>query len=222
AFDGRMDILENPSVRWTQLGWSELSGLRANPGRYVAYASFGLNHYWGGYDVWGYHVVNVVLHLLNAGLVYALALATLARVPALESQRLRPSVAPWIAATAALVFVAHPIQTQAITYVVQRMTSLCAFFYLSALLLYVHGRTAATPRRRGALLAGGFLCWGLALGSKEIAATLPLAVLLYEWFFFRDLSLPWIRRNVGFGLLALVCVAGVAGLYLGSAPLDRL
>ncbi len=225
VFDDIPNIQDNLSLHWTSLSGSGVQrAVREShlPSRPIANLSFALNYYFGQHNVWGYHAVNVGIHLLTALLVYWLTLATLKRVPARGDRGLRPSVAHWVALTAALIFVSHPIQTQAVTYIVQRMTSLCALFYLAALLLYIYGRTAEAPRRRGTLWAGGFVCWILALGSKQIAVTLPLTVLLYEWYFFQDLSASWVKKNAKFGLLVLVLLGLVAWAYLGSEPLDRL
>ena len=96
-------------------------------------------------------------------------------------------------AVAGLLFVAHPLQTQAVTYVVQRMTSLAACLYLLAVLLYVRGRSANTNGQRVACFAGALAAGGLALGSKEIAIALPFALVLVEWIFFRDAARGWLR-----------------------------
>jgi tetratricopeptide (TPR) repeat protein len=225
VFDDILNIQDNQSLHWTSLSWSGVqralreSNLSSRP---IANLSFALNYYFGQHNVWGYHAVNVGIHLLTALLVYWLTLATLERVPARGDRGLRPSVAHWVALTAALIFASHPIQTQAVTYIVQRMTSLCVLFYLAALLLYIYGRTAEASRRRWALWVGSFACWGLALGSKEIAATLPLTILLYEWYFFQDLSAVWVKKNAKFGLLALVLLGMVAWAYLGNQSLDKV
>ena len=74
------------------------------------------------------------------------------------------------------VFIAHPVQIQAVTYIVQRMTSMATMFYLmSSLLFYLLGRQREDLRRDGSayLARGAWPLWLLALGSKEIAATLP-------------------------------------------------
>jgi tetratricopeptide (TPR) repeat protein len=225
VFDDRQNIRDNQSLHWTSLSWSGVQrAVRESPSssRPVANVSFALNYYFGRDDVWGYHAVNVGIHLLTALLVYLLALATLGQVPPREDRPLPPSAARWIALSAALIFASHPIQTQAVTYIVQRMTSLCALFYLAALLLYIRGRTAEAPRRRWALWAGGFVCWVLALGSKQIAATLPLTILLYEWYFFQDLSTQWVKKNAESGLLVAALLGLVGWAYLGSEPLDRI
>jgi tetratricopeptide (TPR) repeat protein len=95
-------------------------------------------------------------------------------------------------------------------------------FYLLAFLLYLVGRGAPVAWKRWSLLGAGFVAWGLALGSKEIAATLPFAVLLCEWFFFQYLDRRWLRRHLGMLAVLLAVFAGVALLYLGASPLDRV
>ena len=124
----------------------------------------------------GYHVVNIVIHVACGILVYLLAVATLAlrthttHAPALSARRRE-----LVALFAALLFVAHPVQTQAVTYVVQRMTSLATLFYLLALLLYLRGRMTEAGAGRPLFFAGALAAWLLALGSKQTAVTLPVA-----------------------------------------------
>ena len=166
-------------------------GYEFMPRRWVVYLSLSLNHYFGGLEVGGYHLVNLSIHLATALLVYALVILTF-RTPNLATSRLTEQ-----APIAALLFVAHPVQTQAVTYVVQRLTSLATFFYLASLVLYVLARLGGEKRRDGGswqtvlLLTAATMAALLAMKSKEIAFTLPLAAALYEWCFFRD---AWSRR----------------------------
>jgi tetratricopeptide (TPR) repeat protein len=224
-FDDHHSIRNNQAVHWTHLSWSGVQRVvreSHSRGRPLANLSFALNYYFGQQDVRGYHAVNVAIHLLSSLLVYLVALATLQLVARREDQRSRPTVAHWIALGAALIFVSHPVQTQAVTYTVQRMTSLCTLFYLTAFVLYIYGRVAQTSRRRWTLWAAGLACWILALGSKQISATLPLIVIVYEWFFFQDMSPRWIKRNAKYSLLALVPLCLVAWIYLDLMPWESL
>jgi tetratricopeptide (TPR) repeat protein len=146
-------------------------------GRPVANLTFALNYYWGEHRVLGYHVVNVAIHAATALALYGFLLL-LFRLP-----RARETVgdlgAP-MALGAALLWASHPVQTQAVTYIVQRMTSVAALFYLLALIAYLRGREAE-GRARVFWWLGALGCGALALGSKEIAATLPFALGLIEW-----------------------------------------
>jgi hypothetical protein len=119
VFDDRPNISENPHIRIEGLAWRELwsaGTLSRAHQRPVANMSFALNRLAGGDDVRGYHLVNVCIHLLNGILVYALALATIRRAGAGRARDLPESATLWIPLAAALLFVSHPIQTQAVTY----------------------------------------------------------------------------------------------------------
>ncbi len=173
--------------------------------RWFGYFTFALNYYFGGLDVTGYHLFNLVVHICTALLVYVFVRLTF-RTPFLAGSKVAPQAAA-AALLAALFFVAHPVQTQAVTYTVQRLTSLCTLFYLLALVLYVAARLRSEmPRQEGErgrqipgrwrmplLLAGSVVSAVLAMFTKEIAFTLPLAALLYEVCFFHG---AWQRRGM--------------------------
>ena len=174
--------------------------------RWIGYFTFALNYRFGGLDVTGYHLFNLAVHLCNASLVLLLVRLTF-RTPFLAGSRIgRHSGTAGL--LAALFFVAHPVQTQAVTYIFQRMASLCTLFYLLALALYVAARVdQESPRQEGGdrkgpvaggwrpllLLAASVTAAVLAMQTKEIAFTLPLAALLYEFCFFRG---GWRRRSL--------------------------
>ena len=221
VFDDVSNIVENRAVHASRLGFRELTtaAFESRLPRPVAYASFAINHAFGGLEVAGYHVLNIMIHALNGLLVYGLAGFALRRRSRLPAASVEPA-----ALFAALLFVAHPLQTQAITYVVQRMTGLATLFTLSALLLYVRGRIADDVRRRWACWGGAGLAWLLALGSKEIAIVLPFTIALVEWTFFRNPDLPPIgaRRPILFGLAAAFLLALITWIFIGDDPLDSV
>ncbi len=180
VFDDVRQIRDNPIIR--DLG-SFLPGRYAGlPNRYVAYLTFALNYRLGGLATAGYHLVNVVIHVANALLVYALVRLTF-RTPRLKASALARSSRA-IAAVAAALFVAHPLQTQAVSYVAQRLTSLATTFYVGTVVLYAALRLGdGALRSRWRAVAGGVAVVAtalLAMKTKEIAFTLPLAVVLYE------------------------------------------
>ena len=107
--------------------WQGLAALwRAQPNRVVGYLSFALNYRLGGFAPAGYHVGNLLVHVLTGIAVYALARGLL-RTPRLRGAV--PALArDWAPLLAALLVVLHPLQTQAVTYIVQRLASLVAFF----------------------------------------------------------------------------------------------
>jgi Tfp pilus assembly protein PilF len=148
--------------------------------RYLGHLSFALNYVLGGLEPTGYHAVNLAVHLINALLVYWLVVLTF-RTPRMNGSRLGES-SRLIALFSALLFVSHPVQTQAVTYLTQRFTSLCAMFYLVSLTLYIKARLSEGRKCR-ALYLFSFVSALTAMFTKEIAFTLPVAIALYEFMF---------------------------------------
>jgi cytochrome c-type biogenesis protein CcmH/NrfG len=166
------------------------SGYRMHPNRYVAYLSFALNHHLCGYAPFGWHVVNLAIHLANALLVWALVVLAF-RSPRLRASAIAPSVGAVAFASGAL-FVAHPLATQAVSYVVQRITSLATLFYLLTVVLYLAWRLRPAGRGRVALQAGFLVSSVLAFRTKEISFTLPVALALVEWAFLDGTRRRWL------------------------------
>jgi tetratricopeptide (TPR) repeat protein len=215
------NIVHNPYIRWTGLSLDGLRAAALGPSvrRPVAHASFGLNHALGGYDVTGYHLFNLIVHGLNGVLVYALAFGAyrrLARLPRGSEPRMGPGDEGRAALLAAALFVAHPLQIQAVTYVVQRMTSLATGFYLAALLLWLRAGEASRAGPRAALRGAALASALLALGSKEIAITLPFAVLLTQAWLVVDFDRRWLLRRAPLVAVLLLCAALLAFGFAGS------
>jgi hypothetical protein len=131
-WDDIYNITENPVVHDLDNFTSSLSGYNQNPRRFVGYFTFALNYAAGGTDVRGYHIVNLIIHIVNGCLLYLLVILTF-RTPCFASWKAHSSsgASPvtdygsrFIALFTALFFVSHPVQTQAVTYIVQRLTSL--------------------------------------------------------------------------------------------------
>jgi len=160
----------------------------ALPSRFVPRFTFALQYAIHGFEPWGYHLVNLACHIGTALLVWQLALVTFV-TPSMRGRR-TGAHAETIALFSGLIFVAHPIQTQAVTYIVQRDAVLAALFYLTALLCYAKARLAmvadAPPAHWRTAYAAALGAGLLGIFSKENVATLPLAVLLYEVCFFTD------------------------------------
>jgi tetratricopeptide (TPR) repeat protein len=150
--------------------------------RYVSLLSLALNYHFNGLDTTGYHIINIIIHILNALLVYALVILTF-RTPFMKRSRIAP-YAPRAALLAGALFVAHPVQTEAVTYIVQRMASLATLFYLASLVSYIRSRLSGGKLEKIVFYLLALVCAALGMKSKEIAFTLPLAIALYEWAFF--------------------------------------
>jgi len=172
TFDDENNITQNPGIRWGSLRlWSPTA-------RPVANGSFALSHAWFGLDVRGYRAVNVGIHGLASLAVMMLGAQWSRSFDA--RGRLSAAGHAGVGVVAGLVFASHPLATQSVTYVVQRMTSLSTLFYVGALWLWI-ASAGWTSRGRAWGRWGSVFVWVLGMGTKEIAATWPVVVWLWEW-----------------------------------------
>jgi tetratricopeptide (TPR) repeat protein len=220
-FDDRNNIRENPHIRISQITLKDMAAAAfdsPSDRRPVANVSFALDYYIHGYNVVGFHAVNILIHIVTGILLYFFVRTTL-RTPAL---RTRYAHAKWISFFTAAIWLVHPLQTQSISYIVQRMNSLAAMFYVLSFLCYVQFRVNPQQRAKWGLLTGCILAGILALGTKENAAPLPFFLLLYEWYFFRNLSWRWLKDHLALLVGLLVLMAAVALIFLGPDPLEKI
>lgn len=183
--DDEHSIIDNISIR-------NLSDTNAIfnyfPTRFITDLSIAFNYHLDELNVFGYHLFNLVVHLLSAMMVWWLVLLTL-RAPALKGNKIS-GCSRIIALFAGLVFVSHPIQTQGVTYIIQRAASLATLFYVSSIAFYARSRLSKNGLSYYILSLATLM---LAMFSKEMTITLPLMILLYEFCFFREGKADWKR-----------------------------
>jgi Flp pilus assembly protein TadD len=220
-FDDHPNIRDNPYVRLTEISLQSLikAGIKSPANnRPVPNISFALNYYFHRHNMVGYHLVNILIHAINGILLYLFIKNTF-QTPALRSQHKHYLQ---IAFFAALIWLVHPLQTQSVSYIVQRMNSMAAMFYLLSLLFYIEARNTDAKQRRIVLFTACSLSAILAFGSKENATTLPFFIFLYEWYFFQKLSTTWLKRMLPILLTIVVLAIAISFVYLGANPLERL
>jgi len=220
-FDSRNNIESNPHIRITRITPTDLADAAFKSPthrRPLPNISFALNYFLHGYNVVGFHVVNVLIHICTGFLLYFFVKTTF-DTPALKS---RNKNYLWISFFTAVLWMVHPLQSQSVSYIVQRMNSMAAMFYVLSMLLYARFRLSGKKRKKWWLLTGCIVAAMLALASKEIAVTLPFFILLYDRYFFGDMSRKALKKYIPLlaGCLLLVAVIGLA--LLGSHPLDRI
>ncbi|MBK8477524.1 MAG: tetratricopeptide repeat protein [Opitutaceae bacterium] len=217
-FDDDTSIADNPTIRslWPPAGpLSPPSGGETVTNRPVLNYSFALNYALGGLDVRGYHVLNLAIHLAAALALFGVVRRTL-RQPVLAGSC--GEAADRAAFVLALWWLLHPLQTESVTYIVQRAESLMGLFYL--LTLYAAIRGMAVPRPWG--------WWGLAwvactlgMATKEVMASAPLVVFLYDRTFvagtFRE---AWTQRKWSHLALASTWLV-LVGLAVGGIAAGR-
>ncbi len=206
-FDDNSNIIGGNALR-NMGSLRDLFSLRTM--RSVGDISFALTYRAWGSAVMPFHVGNLLIHLTTAWLVAALVLVT-GRTPFMtggsELSETSLRTARLGGLLAGLLFVVHPIQTQAVTYLVQRYASLATLWYLAATICYARARLAAAACRWSKVLAWGLLTLIMtlfAMRTKEIAFTLPLILVAYELCFFRG-RLRWRLAAMG-GMLTLLAV----------------
>jgi hypothetical protein len=221
VFDDVQFIPDNRNIRLTNLNIDGITRAAFDgPSSYrpIAKISFALNYYFHRYNVLGYHLVNILIHITTGILLYMLVQMTLGLI----SRRSGYSFHRWIPFFTVLIWLVHPIQTQSVSYIIQRMNSMAAMFYLLSFLLYVKARLAENPKKKGVLFAACIMSGLLSFGSKEIDATLPFFLFLYEWYFFQDLRLAWLKRHLLPIAGILLILVFVAVMYLGGHPFEKI
>lgn len=205
-FDDIPSIKENSFIHDIGNFWTILKVRRG-----LTLATFALNYAFGGMNTIGYHAVNVLIHVINAFLAYFVIYYALTYSGSDEARSKR------LSALTVLLFALHPIQTQSVAYISQRMETLASLFYLLAVLLLVKGARAGSSGKRAALYAGVAASYALGFHSKEIAITLPAAVFLYDLYFISGLSFKktlsrWPLYLVLAGMLVFFGIYTVKGL----------
>lgn len=198
-FDDADSTLNNPSIH--RLSWRILEpphgGITAS-GRPLFNASLALNWAWTGADTWSYHAVNLAGHILAGLLLFGLARRTLLRIrfPAADALGLGWAIA--------LLWLLHPLQTESVTYIVQRTEMMMGLFYLAVLYALVRLAEAQEGGGRRAVpwaLAGAMACLAGML-SKEVMVSAPVVALLYDRAFLGgSFAAAWQKRK--YFLLAL-------------------
>ncbi len=185
-FDDLSVLVRNPDVR-------TVFPVTLSP-RWLVDFSFKLNYAIHGYDVTGYHVVNLLLHVAAALLLYGIVRRTLAG-PALRSAC--GAVAAPLALTVAALWAAHPHQTESVTYVCQRYESFMGVCMLGALYAFIRSVSARGPASRRLWADGAILVCALGMGAKEVMVVAPFILLLYDvCFVSRSWSGPWRERRL--------------------------
>lgn len=199
VFDDHVWIVEHPAIR--SLRTSVLYSSRPLVG-----LSLYFNHAAGGLAPAGYHAVNIAIHLAAGFVLFLLGLRTLALRGNWEG--IRPAI---LSASAAMIWIVHPLNTESVTYVIQRSESLMGLFYLLTMLCFVVG--VHSPRRWHAMS----VCFcALGMACKPVMVTAPLAVLLYDRFFVSGSIVRALRERKTF--YALLGCTWLVPVVLLSAP----
>lgn len=186
-FDDRWHIVENVRIRQLWPPWEILT----HSSRPVVHLSLALNYALGGLNPWGYHVFNVGIHIFAALVLYGVVRRTFHSGPLRQRWG---AAAPWLAGLTALIWLVHPIQTESVTYTIQRGESLMGLFYLLTLycMIRLNGSSHIIVWKAGAVSS----CL-LGMACKGVMATAPITVLLYDRAFLFPSWGELVRRRKG-------------------------
>lgn len=161
-------------------------------GRFLTGLTFAANYYYSGVNVFYYHAVNLLIHVLCAISIFWLII-NIFKTPALKDKGEISRNSNFIALLTALIFTVHPIQTQAVTYIVQRYEIMASLFYILTVLFYIKARLSKN--------SFVYLFYPISLISmvlsnfcKEISLSIPLMIIAVEFLFF-SLSLKETLKN---------------------------
>lgn len=228
-FDDGPNIEDRGAVHLTQFTWSEIKktfyfgkdemGVLPSDTLYrpVANFTFALNYYFGRLDVFGYHLVNVSVHLVASMFLFLLIYHTL-NLPILRARY--GSGSYFIALLATVFWAINPVQIQAITYIVQRMASMSAMFYVMAMYFFLKARVSQGRSRKGLFFFMCVFSGLLSVGSKENAVMLPFSILIFDLFFIQGLTRENIRKSVRILLLLIIIPPIFAFLLKGPSVFD--
>jgi len=181
--------------------------------RPVAYASFALNHAFDGFNPRWYRLFNILIHALNSVLIYALLHTLLRR----SASTLSRGSLVFIPATAALLFATHPLGIESVTYIIQRFTSLAAFFSLLCLWLWFVSFSFKSRAALYALRTGAVVALLLAMQTKECSVAVPFMAVLIDWLVLRS----GLRRALFRALPLLLCAPLIPALVMLTATVQN-
>jgi tetratricopeptide (TPR) repeat protein len=211
TFDDNLTIFKNPALRnlWVP---SPLQGhLTDDPYlnqilyvRPVSEFSFALNYALGGFTPWGYHAVNLAIHILNTLLVFGIVRRTLLTPLLVQAFG---EAALGVALAGALLWGVHPLLTMDVTYTSPRMETLMALFYLLTLYSWIRGVQGQSRGWLAAAVGSSFL----GMMTKEVMVTAPAMVFLYDGLFLAGSWRKVLRQRWGWyaGLALSVVVLAV-------------
>lgn len=209
VFDDFPNIVENEFVHLKSLDRNSI--LKTFYGingkkiiRPLSYLSFGLNYHIHGLDVFGYHLVNFIIHCVTALFLYFFIFNSL-HLPILKGKY--TARAGSIALLSATLWSIHPIQVTAVTVIVQRMASMAGMFFIMSMFFYLKGRTQPAKVKKMAWFGLCIISGLLSAASKENAILLPVVLYLFEILLLQGVSLKKIKLHL---MIAII----PAGLFI--------
>jgi protein O-mannosyl-transferase len=215
-FDDFNNIVDNPYIHMKSFSWPEIKhciyGLeQARPSRPISYLSFALNYHFHGADVFGYHVVNFIIHYLASVFLFLFIYNTL-KLPRLKDQY--ENIAYPVALLATFFWALNPVQVISVTYIVQRMASMAGLFYIMSMYFYLKARTSSKFQYSFILFTISLLSGLASVLSKENAAMLPVSIFLFDLFLIEGTTKQNVLKYAKIVILPVLVILIASFIYV--------
>ena len=217
-FDDFANIVNNPYIQIKSFSWPEIKHFvhgfyQSGLSRPLSYLSFALNYKFGGMDVFGYHVVNFIIHYLAAVFLFLFIYNTL-KLPLLREKY--STIAYPVALLSTFFWALNPVHVTSITYIVQRMASMAGLFYIMSMYFYLKGRTAQNSTSSISFFILSLIAGFAAVLSKENAVMLPVSILLFDLFLIQGATKENIKKFSKIFFLPLLLILIIGLIYTGG------
>ncbi len=196
VFDDHEFIILNSSIKNFQNihhAWEALPKTRL-----IGIYSFACNYYFSQLNTYSYHVFNFLVHLITVGLVWFTTRVLFKIAGWFPTKNPVVQELPFLVA---LLFLVHPGQTQAVTYISQRFESMATLFYLSSIYCYLHARISLSTLQKTFLLISSGVFALLGILTKETAITIPLTILAIEYIFWnKDFLKNFLSKKISWSI----------------------
>ncbi|RIK68554.1 MAG: hypothetical protein DCC65_02875 [Planctomycetota bacterium] len=231
-YDDDEVILRNENYRglgWSNVRWA-FTTFRMGHYQPLTWLTLGVDHAIWGMNPRGYHLTNLVLHAANSALVFLIAFLVLDCAGRSGAAAGEMSESPGVrgaragALVAALLFALHPLRVESVAWVTERRDVLSSFWLLGAVAVYLHAQVWARAERRRTWLAVALGAYLLSLLSRAMGVTLPVVLLLVDWYPLRRLgggSGRWFGRDVRAVWIEKIPFVVLAGVFAVLAPLAQ-
>jgi len=222
-YDDFINIVNNPNIHMREFSIESIQKVlygknlnRVFDVRPLSYLTFALNYFINGNDVLGYHVVNFTIHYITSIFLFLFILQTL-NLPLIKSRYQKNAYA--ISLFSVFFWATHPVQVTAVTYIVQRMASMSAMFYIAAMFFYLRFRTETKGKRKIIWLILFPAACFFSLASKENAAMLPVSIFIYDVILIQGATHATIRKSIKPFLLVLLVIFIITLLYTSPSSI---
>jgi len=223
-FDDESSILKNTSLRhlsslWNILHPKDTAGLGGRPLLNLSYA---INYALGGTDVIGYHVFNIIIHILTAFLLLLILRISFKKILNNQSFIYYRNLLALIVVT---LWAWHPLQTICVTYLSQRAESLMAFFYCLTFLLFIQGAYSTGRQIQYSYYFSSIITCCFGILTKEVMLTAPLAILLFDRTFITGSFYQSLKKRsflyFGYALSLLPLISLTKGAHYRGVGFDQ-